>query len=951
MMIEKALSVIPYAGLSAYEEENAPFFFGRERVRENIIANLKAKRLTLVFGASGVGKSSVLRAGVAYQLRRIAQENLDEKGKPEFAVAVFNNWAGDPLAGLINCVQEAVAEALDEPTSEPITPPGSLADTLRFWTERVGGDLLIILDQFEDYFLYHGNENGGGSFADQLVKMINRADLRVNFLISIRDDAFSKIKRFKESRFFDNLMEIEHLDREAASSAIKKPVDQYNRFYAAGKQRIAIEPELVDAVLGQLGELRAERLSLGEGGIGGGTKKTAATARIEAPFLQLVMTELWKQEMFSGSTTLRLATLNRLGDAEMSGAKRIVATHVTQVMGKLSENEQAMAARILSYLVTSTGDKFARSASDLADSTALDKQELVQLLEKLAHGDRRVLRAFAPPGAAGESRYEIFHDVLGPALVGWRRSYTQKLKERQAEEDKQRATEKARAEEKARAARRRRVLYRAIVVLSMLTLAGATYAWIQRKMAINQMRLAAHQMRLTAEQQEKRYILRASDLSNQTIARLNWRLINEIDPEKASEYSQFLLKQLNETLGFYQRDGNQAGEGITLNSIAGISRLAAEAHTGLGHYQEAQKYYQQANDAYQKARPLLENTLGPDHPEVATSINDLAVIDAAQGKYAEAEPLLKQSLAILEKVVDQPDDRYLVDPIMNLAECYNAQGKYDEAEALYNRASEIRKKRSPDNPPDLAESLNNLAWLYYEQGKYVQAESLFNKALAMQPTDSDPDSQFDPTVSLTGLGAVCRKRGKYDKAAAYFRQTMEQHKGLLHSDLPTVADDLENMGLLYMDRGKHEPAEALFKNALLLWTKSFGENHPTTAYGLSNLASLYYKLGRHAEAESSFNKALKIQQEMLPQSPELAQSLNGLARLYIDRGRYEEAEPLFLQALAIQEKAIPSHPDLAETLNNYAALLQKTNRQVEAAQMQQRAKQIQDTHQKENPDN
>src|SRR6185295_12457064 len=110
-MSAKTLPAAPYAGLRPYSEDDAPFFFGRERVRQILVDNLRAKRLTLVYGASGVGKSSVLRAGVQYQLHRLAQENVELKGTPQFAVAVFQEWReskDDPIGGLRACVRNAV---------------------------------------------------------------------------------------------------------------------------------------------------------------------------------------------------------------------------------------------------------------------------------------------------------------------------------------------------------------------------------------------------------------------------------------------------------------------------------------------------------------------------------------------------------------------------------------------------------------------------------------------------------------------------------------------------------------------------------------------------------------------------------------------------------------------------------------------------------------------------
>ena len=101
----------PYKGLTPYSEDDAAFFFGRDAWREIIIDNLKAHRLTLLYGESGVGKSSVLRAGVAHYLREEARRNLEDHGTPDVAVVVFSAWRDDPLAGLLGGLQEAAGDA------------------------------------------------------------------------------------------------------------------------------------------------------------------------------------------------------------------------------------------------------------------------------------------------------------------------------------------------------------------------------------------------------------------------------------------------------------------------------------------------------------------------------------------------------------------------------------------------------------------------------------------------------------------------------------------------------------------------------------------------------------------------------------------------------------------------------------------------------------------------
>jgi ABC-type phosphate transport system ATPase subunit len=73
-MSEVKLPRSPYKGLMPFSEEDAPFFFGREGERKIISANLRTQRLTLLYGPSGVGKSSVIKAGVVYHLRKLAAE-------------------------------------------------------------------------------------------------------------------------------------------------------------------------------------------------------------------------------------------------------------------------------------------------------------------------------------------------------------------------------------------------------------------------------------------------------------------------------------------------------------------------------------------------------------------------------------------------------------------------------------------------------------------------------------------------------------------------------------------------------------------------------------------------------------------------------------------------------------------------------------------------------------
>ena len=100
-----------------------------------------------------------------------------------------------------------------------------------------------------------------------------------------------------------------------------------------------------------------------------------------------------------------------------------------------------------------------------------------------------------------------------------------------------------------------------------------------------------------------------------------------------------------------------------------------------------------------------------------------------QADYAEAEKQFEAALK--EAGAFGPDDVRLATSLDNLALLYDAQGRYAKAEPLYQRALAIWEKALGPEHPHVAASLNNLATLYQLQCKYADAEPLLNRALAI----------------------------------------------------------------------------------------------------------------------------------------------------------------------------------------------------------------------------
>lgn len=131
-------------------------------------------------------------------------------------------------------------------------------------------------------------------------------------------------------------------------------------------------------------------------------------------------------------------------------------------------------------------------------------------------------------------------------------------------------------------------------------------------------------------------------------------------------------------------------------------------------YQEGK--YTEATKVYEKSLAVAEKVFGPEHPNVATSLGNLAELYGAQGKYSEAEPLFKRALAIREKALG-PDHLDVAISLNDLAELYRSQGRYTEAEPLYKRALPIYVKTLGADHPDVTISLNNLVQMQKLMGK------------------------------------------------------------------------------------------------------------------------------------------------------------------------------------------------------------------------------------------
>src|SRR5215211_3142540 len=425
----------PYRGLESYteSEDDAALFFGRDSELEVAAANLLASRLTVLYGPSGVGKSSFLRAGLLHRMRRMTASEPSDLGAPGTLVVLLDEWLGDPAADLWRLVARATLGSDGGSGQELGERP--LHEALGDLSRDLNVEFLVVMVQFEQYLAAHPPDSGD-RFGEELPRLVADRDLPVRFLLALRDDALAGLDRFKGRipELFDNYLRLDRLGPEAAREAIEGPIERWN---SGILEPVDLEDGLVDEVLRQLAALASAAAPSDE-------------ARIEPAHLQLVMARLWAAETAAGSTTLRLTTLESLG-----GAATVVRTHVQGAMSSLPARDQRLAAQLLRYLVTPSGAKVRHVASDLADYVDRPEPQVRGLLERLSSGALRILRPVPPPaGSSAPTAYEVFHDVLTGALLDWRSRYERRRLE----------------------ARARRLL-QALMAVSAVAIALALYLW------------------------------------------------------------------------------------------------------------------------------------------------------------------------------------------------------------------------------------------------------------------------------------------------------------------------------------------------------------------------------------------------------------------------------------------------------------------------------------------
>merc|ERR1712070_140026 len=124
---------------------------------------------------------------------------------------------------------------------------------------------------------------------------------------------------------------------------------------------------------------------------------------------------------------------------------------------------------------------------------------------------------------------------------------------------------------------------------------------------------------------------------------------------------------------------------------------------------------------YEESMRVRTEILGPEHPAVAESLNNIALLMFAQGELEDANLLYSRSLFIKTNVFGE-EHEIVASAMQSLASVLNAQGKKDEAAKLFNKSLSIRERILGEDHPDtlaVAEQIEKMTFkeaLKYEKG-------------------------------------------------------------------------------------------------------------------------------------------------------------------------------------------------------------------------------------------
>jgi energy-coupling factor transporter ATP-binding protein EcfA2 len=385
----------PYQGLKRFNIKDREYFFGRDKLISELCKAINQSSLSLILGASGSGKSSVVRAGVIPELKRSlkAQTFYDFIFTPD----------KDPFDSLYRCLrgEEKDYEKFSRQDAEIAleAEPGTLNKVI---TKLRKGDerWLIFIDQFEEIFTICDADKRE-KFISGLVHFIRSKNSFVKIVLAMRSDFLEQFSFYPDFAAIaqKNIHLVSEMNPDQLRQAIEQPAAKHGVVFEEG-----LVDQIIDEVKGQKGTL---------------------------PLLQYTLNLLWKIECQTlgadGRFEIKDRTLNKRTYTALDGVIGALQSRVNEIYSHLSQDEKITTKQIflklVKYVNTGSGDKpvsrrayqseFSRESTKKILNELIDNNLLISSSE---YSSSKGIKADSKNYYKKDATVEIAHEIL---LFSW----------------------------------------------------------------------------------------------------------------------------------------------------------------------------------------------------------------------------------------------------------------------------------------------------------------------------------------------------------------------------------------------------------------------------------------------------------------------------------------------------------------------------------------------------
>jgi hypothetical protein len=377
---------VRYKELDFYEEQDANLFAGRDRDIDNVVARVTTQRVLVLYGRSGFGKTSLLLAGVIPRLQRVAPRR---KYRPLYVRVL----GADPLADL----EDALSNAFSIPRK-------SLLETLRLIQETQESIPIIVIDQFEEFFIRFAiGSNSRERYTAALATAIGDETIELKVIFSVREDFLAALDGFQSALpdLFTNAYRLGPLSSLGAREAILRPLRL---------ARVSWDPELINKLVEEL-----ERFNFDSARLQVTCVELLREAYSKGERRHLSIVDL--QNLFQDLSrhTRKMADPQSASDgAPTPLLLGVIQRYVHRLLDPLSSRWSMFLCIVLEALLTSEDTKRAVSLRTMQKDILCEPNALNALIRELV--EQRIIRETC---TAEGPWYELRHECLAPEVRNW----------------------------------------------------------------------------------------------------------------------------------------------------------------------------------------------------------------------------------------------------------------------------------------------------------------------------------------------------------------------------------------------------------------------------------------------------------------------------------------------------------------------------------------------------